>query len=192
VKPGDAYEFVFRGQLAEQALDSAGRQRRAVGGHNYPNLASALNFDLLDERFLGSATEMGTVYTALVAFENGVRSFVTKVLVDDAGENWWTDRVQPGIQEFSQSRRDDDEQNKWHGTRADDPINYTEMKHLVKIIVNNWESFKAFIPRQHWVESIFMQIERSRNVIMHGGILEVEDVERLGINMRDWIKQVGA
>ncbi len=35
-------------------------------------------------------------------------------------------------------------------------------------------------------------IERSRNVIMHSGNLQGPDVERVGILIRDWIKQVGA
>jgi hypothetical protein len=43
-----------------------------------------------------------------------------------------------------------------------------------------------------WATSIFASIERSRNVIMHSGVLDIEDVERLGINIRDWIKQVGS
>lgn len=34
-------------------------------------------------------------------------------------------------------------------------------------------------------------IERSRNVIMHSGELSARDVERIGINIRDWISQVG-
>jgi hypothetical protein len=27
---------------------------------------------------------------------------------------------------------------------------------------------------------------------MHSGVLELGDIERVGINIRDWIKQVGA
>jgi hypothetical protein len=35
-------------------------------------------------------------------------------------------------------------------------------------------------------------LERSRNVIMHSGDLDQQDVERIGIHIRDWVKQVGA
>ena len=38
---------------------------------------------------------------------------------------------------------------------------------------------------------MFDVLERSRNVIMHGGTLDTEDIERIGIYVRDWVKQVG-
>jgi len=31
----------------------------------------------------------------------------------------------------------------------------------------------------------------SRNIVMHGGVLAKEDVERIGVNIRDWIRQAG-
>jgi hypothetical protein len=34
--------------------------------------------------------------------------------------------------------------------------------------------------------------KHSRNVIMHSGMLDLEDIERLGMNLHDWVKQVGA
>ena len=40
--------------------------------------------------------------------------------------------------------------------------------------------------------SVLDTIERSRNVIMHSGSLDRVDIERVGMNIRDWIKQVGA
>jgi len=40
-------------------------------------------------------------------------------------------------------------------------------------------------------EVLLCALETSRNIIMHGGILELEDVERIGMNIRDWIKQAG-
>jgi hypothetical protein len=34
-------------------------------------------------------------------------------------------------------------------------------------------------------------MERSRNVIMHSGELPKGDIERLGTNLRDWMRQTG-
>jgi len=42
-----------------------------------------------------------------------------------------------------------------------------------------------------WVQNIFNTLERSRNVIMHSGELDEADIGRIGIHIRDWIKQVG-
>ena len=43
-----------------------------------------------------------------------------------------------------------------------------------------------------WAKQIFTTLEKSRNVIMHSGELGERDIERIGINIRDWISQVGA
>ncbi len=34
-------------------------------------------------------------------------------------------------------------------------------------------------------------LERSRNIVMHGGVLARQDVERIGLNVRDWLRQAG-
>jgi hypothetical protein len=53
-------------------------------------------------------------------------------------------------------------------------------------------AFEAHIPTPEWAGSIFDAVERSRNVIMHSGTVDDEDIARVGINIRDWVKQVGA
>ncbi len=42
-----------------------------------------------------------------------------------------------------------------------------------------------------WAKQIFKTVERSRNIIMHSGYLEAEDIERLGMSLRDWLAQIG-
>jgi hypothetical protein len=48
------------------------------------------------------------------------------------------------------------------------------------------------MPTIEWAANIFDAIERSRNVIMHSGSVDDDDVARVGIHIRDWVKQVGA
>lgn len=57
---------------------------------------------------------------------------------------------------------------------------------------NNWTDFEDIVGQLSWASGIFDVVERSRNVIMHSGTLEREDIDRLGVNIRDWVKQVGA
>ncbi|MDP9280659.1 MAG: Swt1 family HEPN domain-containing protein [Chloroflexota bacterium] len=184
------YGFVFRGLLTEEALDRAGRKSGVAVAD--AALAEALNYPLLDPDLLERATTMGIVYAAIATFESSARLFITRVLLDANGDDWWNTQVSEKIRKFAQSRRDDEEKTKWHGKRGDSLLNYTEMGHLVDIMRQNWTAFEAHVPRIEWAESIFDTIERSRNVIMHSGVLEIEDIERVGINIRDWTKQVGA
>ena len=186
------YEFVYRGLLSEESLDRAGRQPKLVVGRSSSELLESLNYDLLDPEDLAIATQMSVVYAAITAFERSARRFVKKVLQGEYGGDWWNLRVSESIRKFADSRREEENKVKWHGTRGDEPLTYTEMGQLAKIIQQNWGDFEPHVRRIDWATSIFATIERSRNVIMHSGTLDLEDIERLGMNIRDWIKQVGA
>ena len=41
-------------------------------------------------------------------------------------------------------------------------------------------------------DKIYSFLKNETNVIMHSGELGERDIERIGINIRDWISQVGA
>jgi hypothetical protein len=188
---GRLYEFVYRATLTEEALDKAGRRLSRVTDESMADIAAALSLELLDAEEIAAANRMAVVYTGIAAFENAARRFVSRVLQDGHGDNWWEECVSEKIRKFAESRREDEERTKWHGMRGDNLMNYTELGHLVNIMQNNWIDFEAHVRRVDWATSIFGSIERSRNVIMHSGILEIEDVERVGIQIRDWVKQVG-
>lgn len=189
---GRLYEFAFRGLLAEQALDSAGRRHRNLSHLEDAQIAARVGLEALDEESVVACRRMAIVYTAVAAFEQGARKLVSDVLLEHVGETWWDNCVSQSIRKRAESRRAEEEKIKWHGMRGDALVNYTELGDLANVIRNNWTHFEAYLPSIEWAASIFAAIERSRNVIMHSGELSFEDIERVGINIRDWAKQVGA
>jgi hypothetical protein len=186
------YEFAFRGLLTEEALDRAGREPKTIPGLFDTDVAKTLSVDLLDEEFVGPAKRMAAIYVAIAAFENSARDLVTRVMLEGGGDDWWEAKVSERVRTHCKSRQDEEERNRFHKQRGDAPITYTELKHLVNIIRANWDLFEAFLPSPEWTTSVFDTIERSRNVIMHSGVLDREDIARVGINIRDWVTQVGA
>ncbi|MGB2804275.1 MAG: Swt1 family HEPN domain-containing protein [Candidatus Zixiibacteriota bacterium] len=189
----ELYSFVFRGLLTEEALDKSGRiNPYTMSSVLEKDVAERLPLDLLDEVLVGRAKRMATVYTAIAAFENSVREFVSKRLLEEIGEDWWESSVSDKITRRAESRRDEENKIRWHTPRGDAPINYTEFGDLVSIINQNWALFEDHLQSLDWVRQIVVTLERSRNVIMHSGELSNEDIERIGTSMRDWIKQVGA
>jgi hypothetical protein len=186
------YEFAFRGLLAEEALDTAGRQHRNMSHIEDTRIAERVGLDALDESFVAFAGRMALVYTAVAAFENAARKLISDILLEQVGADWWEQCASQAIRKRAETRRAEEEKIKWHGQRGDALINYTELGDLANIIRNNLQYFEAYIPSLEWAASIFAVIERSRNVIMHSGELSLEDIERVGINIRDWSKQVGA
>jgi hypothetical protein len=79
----------------------------------------------------------------------------------------------------------DEEKVRWHRPRGNDPLNSTTMTDRKSIIRITWPRLEPYVGTIEWAASIFDVIERSRNTIMHSGTLEKEDVQRLGINIRD-------
>lgn len=71
-------------------------------------------------------------------------------------------------------------------------INYVDFADLANIMGQNYDLFEVHIVSLEWAKQIFTTLEKSRNVIMHSGELGERDIERIGINIRDWISQVGA
>ena len=68
---------------------------------------------------------------------------------------------------------------------------YCDFGDLSSIIVVNWAVFEDILVDLEWVKATLSVLERSRNVVMHGGVLARQDVERIGSNIRDWLRQAG-
>jgi hypothetical protein len=186
------YSFVFRALLTEEALDKAGRDSFQKGeGLNSDELEKTLALEFIDDEFMASARQMAVVYTAIAAFENSARALVKKVLLDALKEEWWTVGVSESTRKRAESRQKEEQKIKWHSHRSDEMIAFTDFGQLASIIVSNWAHFEGLLQRQQWVQHIFDTMERSRNVIMHSGELPLEDIERIGICIRDWMKQTG-
>jgi hypothetical protein len=88
-----------------------------------------------------------------------------------------------------QDRKDKEQRNQWHAGRNDHPIYYLDFGDLGLFIVNHWNIFKDFFENQAWVTSRIQEAERTRNVIAHTNILASDEIQRLEMYMRDWMKQ---
>lgn len=186
------YSFVFRGLLTETNLDNTERLKRSINSSTIDNeIANRLSIDLFDDDLVIRARKMATVYTVIAAFENSLRKFITKVMLENHGDNWWEEKVSDKIRKNANRRIEDEQRIKWHSIRGTEPIFYTDFGDSSSIIIQNWELFEPHILTQDWIKNIISTLEKSRNVIMHSGELENTDIERIGTVIRDWIKQVG-
>jgi thymidylate synthase len=189
----DVYSFVFKGLLTESALDKTDRlSKHKLTAMMERAIGERLSLGLLDENFVLSARKMSIVYTAIFAFENSIREFIKKTLIEDKGDNWWEESVSERIRKKAESRQEEENKIRWHKPRGDSLINYTEFGDLTSIISINWSLFEPHLQSLEWVKQIITTVERSRNVIMHSGELVNEDIERIGTSIRDWIRQVGS
>lgn len=95
------------------------------------------------------------------------------------------------IKKASTDLKEKEEKNKYHTPRASAMIGYTTFANLSQLIINNWQDFSDLFPDQHWVSSRLNDLELSRNIIMHTGLLPELEVGRIESIARDWTRQVG-
>jgi hypothetical protein len=185
------YSFMYRGLLTDESLDKAGRRRhRAFGAEDLASLSESLSLDMLDQSLLAEAQRMALVYQAVHTFENMVRRFVQKALSEAHQEEWWS-HVSERIRARVKTRMDEDARFRWHGTRGGAEITYCDFGDLSSMIVTNWSIFEDVVGNMEWAKQLLSTLEKSRNIVMHGGVLAREDIERIGMNIRDWVRQVG-
>ncbi len=187
----ELYPFVYRGLLTEESLDKAGRQTKAaLNSSDAALVADKLAYGMLDNDALIIAQRMAIVYSAIHAFENMVREFVKSTLIEEYREDWWG-KVPDKIKKKVSARMIEDEKFRWHGTRGGSEIIYCDFGDLSSIVVVNWDDFEFALTDREWAKSLLGVLERSRNIVMHGGVLAIQDIERIGGNIRDWVRQVG-
>lgn len=180
----------FEGSLRNRPSTGLDEKKRHDLSIDAEALRKTLGVDVLDSEFVRSAERMSLVYVTVAAFENSARDLVTKVLLDSDGEDWWQTCVSERIKTDARRRMEAEQQVRWHVQRGGQPINFTMLPNLANIIANNIDKFEAYLPDIEWVKSVFDVVERSRNVIMHSGVLSDRDMARLGSLIRDWNSQV--
>lgn len=154
-------------------------------------IANRLSLELLEVDKVIKARRMATVYTAIAAFENSLREFISRLFIESHGDNWWEEKVSEKVKKKAEGRINDEKTIKWHAQRGSEPINYTDFNDLTSLIIQHWDIFEPHFHSQDWIKGILSMLERSRNVIMHSGELEKSDIERVGTIIRDWVRQVG-
>lgn len=188
----DLYSYVFRGLVTEEALDKAGRTNKSRhASEELQKQYDQLGLSEMNSAVVDVAESMSLVYVAIHSFENTVRGFVLKRLQEAKGTDWWEKSVKKEIRTRAEQRRDTEQSIRWHSARGENLIDYTEFGDLVSIIAGNWDLFEPHIYSVDWAKEIIGTLEKSRNVIMHGGTLKKTDTERVGMYIRDWIRQVG-
>jgi hypothetical protein len=188
----DLYSFVYRGVLADEAVRQLRKVEDSDPKQPEGDIRRRMPLDILEDSHVVAARRMAWVYTAIAAFENGVRTFIEERLLEKVGATWWDTAVSAGIKTEAERRKRDEEQIRWHGARGSSPLAYVQLEDLAVIIQNNHAHFKELIPTVEWAREIFRTLSRSRNVIMHSGQLTLADTERVAMNVRDWVRQVGA
>lgn len=79
---------------------------------------------------------------------------------------------------------------RWHYTRGDHEIFYTNFGDLISIISTNWGVFQPLFNRFGWIQAKLEEIELSRNIIAHNNPLPKREFDRIELSFGDLKKQL--
>ena len=185
-------QFVFNALLLENTFDNMEKEGIPIRiGQAIQPILSIDEYDF-SPRIRNDANKMSSIYVGFFCLENSVRELIVQRLSERKGIDWWENFVPKKIQENVQRRKTDELKKKYHyAQRSSTDIGYVTFGNLAQIITCNWEDFSDLFPDQAWISSRFNDLETSRNIIMHSGVLPEIEIDRIESIVRDWIRQVG-
>ncbi len=184
-------DFMFRGLLTKRALhdmQAIGQLREPIG-----SAQERQDIDIMapvSDSIRSGSLYMQRCYRLLFVLENVVREFVREVLEEADHDQWFEKRASREMKKKVEDRKTAEAKNQWHTGRNAHPIYYLDFGDLALLIQSHWNDFKDLIPTQSWAVSRLQDAERSRNVIAHTNVLSDEEVVRLEMHVRDWVRQV--
>lgn len=187
----DLSDYLFKTIFAKHAI----KDMQASGSLRSP-LSSKENqndvdiFAPVSEAVRSGSIHMQRCYQYLFILENTIREFVSDVLNEKSGENWFEILASRDMKKKVEDRKTTEAKNQWHSGRNPHPLYYLDFGDLALFIQSHWNEFKDLLPSQAWAVSRLQDIEKTRNVIAHTNILSSEESTRLEIQVKDWIRQI--
>lgn len=187
----DLKKLVFDGLLVEDGIDAL--ERRGIPVTKGAKTATISSLEDVDfsPRIRNSARRMSSLFEMFFCLENSVRELIQERLLERHGAGWWEQRVPKKIREAVQKLKAEEEKYRYLAQRSESLVGYTLFGNLAQIIISNWEDFSDLFPDQAWVTARFTDLEKSRNIIMHTGVLPQVEAERIESIVRDYLRQVG-
>ena len=184
-------EFIINGLLLDDTLNRLEESGISVREGQQLKGISRIQETDFSPRIIHNATKMSSVFTVFFCLENAVRELIQERLAERHGPTWWNEKIPKKIKEGVVKLKEKEKQNRYHAQRSANNIGYTFFGQLSQIITYNWDDFSDLFPDQHWINSRFNDLEMSRNIIMHTGLLPEIEIERIESLCRDWLRQVG-
>lgn len=184
-------KFVFDGILLEDSFQRLEEDGISVRSNKDITTIQRVEDADFSPKIIHNANKMASIFILFFCLENAVRDLITERLSERHGPEWWDNCVSKKIKDNVEKLKEKEDKDRYHSRRSASLIGYTMFGNLSQIILNSWDDFEDLFPDQSWVSARFTDLEKSRNIIMHTGILPEIEIERIESIARDWVRQVG-
>ena len=145
---------------------------------------------MLSHEEIHNAILMGQVYIAIHCLENSTRQLIRNILKTEFGDDWFSKAASSKIMQKLKERKEVEKRKRWLGQRGGDELYYLDWNDLISIIRKYPEYFDPITGGIKFVESRLEEMECLRNIIAHSGVLPEKEIDRIGIHLSDWCRQI--
>lgn len=134
-----------------------------------------------------NAMTMAEHYKLFYMLENDIRKLIDDTLGEAYGSDWWEEHSPPSAKEeckLNQQR----EQEAGFTPRSDNQLDYVTFGHLGDIIRHNWDLFGGILSNPKALGRVMYSLNNLRGPIAHCGLLAEDEVDRLGLTVKDWFR----
>lgn len=157
------------------------------------SIANDSKLNILPNEVKQKGKEMAELYVTLYCIENSLRNFIDSTLTDALGDNYFSMISVPSdIAKGITTRKKEESQNKWLPIRGDKQMYYLDFIDLSKIILNNWEYFKAYFPTQSWISTKIDELYKVRCLIAHNSYAGDDEKNMVALYYKQIVKQIGS
>lgn len=144
----------------------------------YPQFGAAIRSE---------ATAMARHYEIFYCLERSFRQLVRERMDSQHGAGWWATNVTQSIRDEVAKRRKEE----FEGgvtPRSSEDIDYTTFGELGQIVRENWDDFGDTLNNERAFGILMKRLQLLRGPIAHCTPLAPDEVERLGLTLRDWFR----
>ena len=159
------------------------------------SISESVNLKLtpyLNSTDIEAARKMAELYVIIHCYENSARRLIEDILAKKFGVNWWDKAASAGMVTKFNERKSKEAKNKWLSSRgSSSPLYYLDWADLVTLIRKYAHDFTHKIHDLKFVELRLEELEKTRNIVAHNGILPSDDdFQRVLLSFKDWCKQL--
>lgn len=179
--------FSMRNLLLESDLEKLENSGINIEHIKEIEKSQLVDIELFELDIIQSAKKMADFYILYYAYENSVRRLISGTLSEKYGINWWETQVPEGVRN-NVTDKQKKEKDTVMSIRSDDPLSYTNFGELIDILNKNWADFSDSIRSQKAMQQILGQFNLIRNTIAHSCELNEDEILRLKLLMKDWLR----
>lgn len=179
--------FTMKNLLLETELAKLENSGIKIGHLQTIEKDDVVDIELFETDIRTQAKKMADFYVLYYSVENTIRRLISERLNEKYGANWWEEKVPEDVKKGVRERQEK-EKDSVISLRSEDPLYYTNFGELIDILNVNWDDFSDTIRSRTAMQQVLSQFNLLRNVIAHSCELNDDEIKRLELLVKDWLR----